>query len=211
VDVALRMGPYGDQFGKNPDGLNLAKVTASQATGGIDLGQLQPRMPEMLRTPSGNIELAPAMVIQDLHRAAQDMQHPRPALVIIGRRDVRTNNSWMHNLPTLAKGPFRCTALVHPQDAANRGVVDGSTVTLRNAANPALTVQAQVQLSDDMMRGVVSLPHGWGHDAKGAQLTVAAQRPGSNINALLDPNLRDPLSGNAVLGGVAITMERLSD
>ncbi len=208
LDAALRMGPYGDQLGQNPDGLNLAKVTASQSTGGIDLGELQPRMPDMLRTPSGKIELAPAMVIQDLQRAANDVHSARPDLVIIGRRDVRTNNSWMHNLPTLAKGPFRCTALVHPLDAASCGVVDGGMVTLRNASKPTLTVQAQVQLSDDMMRGVVSLPHGWGHDAKGAQLTVAAQRPGSNINALLDPNLRDPLSGNSVLGGVAITMVR---
>jgi anaerobic selenocysteine-containing dehydrogenase len=206
VDVALRMGPYGDQFGKKPNGLNLAKVTASQDSGGIDLGELQPRIPELLRTPSGNIELAPTMVVQDLQRAAQYLNGACPALVIIGRRDVRTNNSWMHNLPTLAKGPFRCTALVHPQDAASRGVADGDTVTLRNAANAALTVQAQVQLSNDMMRGVVSLPHGWGHNAAGAQLTVAAQRPGSNINALLDANLRDPLSGNSVLGGVAITM-----
>ncbi|CAM8665256.1 BisC Anaerobic dehydrogenases, typically selenocysteine-containing [Comamonadaceae bacterium] len=204
LDVALRSGPYGDQFGLKPEGLNLQKVMAASDSGGIDLGELQPRIPEMLRTPSGKVELAPPLLLQDLERAAQDLRAPAPDLVIIGRRDVRTNNSWMHNLPTLAKGPFRCTALVHPIDAARYGVQDGGMATLRNGHR---SVQAQMQFSSDMMPGVVSLPHGWGHNLPGAQLRVAAERPGANINALLDDQLRDPLSGNAVLGGVAITME----
>jgi anaerobic selenocysteine-containing dehydrogenase len=204
LDVALRSGPYGDQFGLKPEGLNLQKVMAASDSGGIDLGELQPRIPEMLRTPSGKVELAPPLLLQDLERAAQDLRAPAPDLVIIGRRDVRTNNSWMHNLPTLAKGPFRCTALVHPIDAARYGVQDCGMATLRNGHR---SVQAQVQFSTDMMPGVVSLPHGWGHNLPGAQLRVAAERPGANINALLDDQLRDPLSGNAVLGGVAITME----
>ena len=144
------------------------------------------------------------LLLQDLQRAAQDLRRPAPDLVIIGRRDVRTNNSWMHNLPTLAKGPFRCTALVHPRDAARHGVQDGGMATLRNGPR---SVQALVHVSDQMMPGVVSLPHGWGHNLPGAQLRVAAERPGANLNALLDDQLRDPLSGNAVLGGVAITME----
>jgi anaerobic selenocysteine-containing dehydrogenase len=125
-------------------------------------------------------------------------------LVIIGRRDVRTNNSWMHNLPILAKGPFRCTALVHPTDAQRLGLQDGALADIRSASGQ---VRAQVHVSAEMMPGVVSLPHGWGHDAPGAQLRVAAERPGANVNALLDDQLRDPLSGNAVLGGVAITMQ----
>jgi anaerobic selenocysteine-containing dehydrogenase len=204
LDVALRSGPYGDQFGLKPEGLNLKKVMAASDSGGIDLGELQPRIPEMLRTPSGKVELAPPLLLQDLERAALDLRAPAPDLVIIGRRDVRTNNSWMHNLPTLAKGPFRCTALIHPDDAVRYGVEDGGMATLRNGHR---SVQAQVQFSADMMPGVVSLPHGWGHNLPGAQLRVAAERPGANINALLDDQLRDPLSGNAVLGGVAITME----
>ena len=204
LDVALRTGPYGDQFGQKPDGLNLSKVMAASATGGIDLGELQPRIPEMLRTPSGKVELAPPLLLQDLKRAGQDLQQPAPDLVIIGRRDVRTNNSWMHNLPTLAKGPFRCTALVHPHDAERHGVQEGGRVTLRNGHR---SVQAQVHISAEMMPGVVSLPHGWGHDLPGTQLRVAAERPGANLNALLDDQLRDPLSGNAVLSGVAISME----
>ncbi|MDR7308835.1 molybdopterin-dependent oxidoreductase [Rhodoferax saidenbachensis] len=204
LEVALRIGPYGDGFGTKPDGLTLQKVMDANPTGGIDLGELQPRIPEMLRTPSGKVELAPPMLLQDLQRAAQDLRRPAPDLVIIGRRDVRTNNSWMHNLPLLAKGPFRCTALVHPDDAARHGLTDGAMATLRNGER---SVQAQVHVSDQMMPGVVSLPHGWGHNLAGAQLSVAAERPGANINALLDDQLRDPLSGNAVLGGVAITME----
>jgi anaerobic selenocysteine-containing dehydrogenase len=204
LDAALRSGPYGDGFGQKPEGLNLAKVMAASDSGGIDLGELQPRLPEMLRTPSGKVELAPPALLQDLERAALDLRRPAPDLVIIGRRDVRTNNSWMHNLPVLAKGPFRCTALVHPDDAARFGVQDGGQATLRNGTR---SVQAQVHVSAEMMRGVVSLPHGWGHNLPGAQLRVAAERPGANLNTLLDETLRDPLSGNAVLGGVAITME----
>ncbi|OYU45088.1 MAG: molybdopterin-binding oxidoreductase [Burkholderiales bacterium PBB4] len=206
LEVALRTGPYGDHFGLKPDGLTLAKVKAANPDGGIDLGELQPRMPEMLRTPSGKIELAPSLFVQDMQRAVKDLELPVPDLVIIGRRDVRTNNSWMHNLPVLAKGPFRCTALVHPTDATRLGLQDGGQARLRNGARQ---VQAQVHISAEMMPGVVSLPHGWGHDLPGAQLRVAAQRPGANLNALLDDQLRDPLSGNAVLGGVAIEMEAM--
>ena len=204
LEVAIRSGPYGDNFGLKPNGLTLEKVKQANPDGGIDLGELQPRMPEMLRTPSGKIELAPPLFIHDMERAVKDLARPAPDLVIIGRRDVRTNNSWMHNLPVLAKGPFRCTALVHPTDATRLGLQDGGQALLRNGSRQ---VQAQVHISAEMMPGVVSLPHGWGHDLPGARLGVAAQRPGVNLNALLDDQLRDPLSGNAVLGGVAIEME----
>jgi anaerobic selenocysteine-containing dehydrogenase len=169
---------------------------------------LQPRIPELLRTPSGKIELAPASFIADLQRAVADLQRPAPELTVIGRRDLRSNNSWMHNLPLLAKGPMRCTVLVHPIDAARLHLTDGALATLENGAR---RVQAQVQISEQMMPGVVSLPHGWGHDLPGTRLALAAQRPGANLNALLDDQLRDPLSGNAVLGGVAVTMRPCTD
>ncbi len=204
LDVALRSGPYGDQFGRKPDGLTLDKVMASNAAGGIDLGPLAPRIPEMLRTPFGRVELAPVLFTTDLQRAAADLARPAPALVVIGRRDLRSNNSWMHNLPVLAKGPMRCTALVHPADAARHGVADGTLAVLRNGPR---SITAQVHVSEEMMPGVVSLPHGWGHDQPGTRMALAGQRPGANLNALLDDQLRDPLSGNAVLGGVAITLE----
>ena len=203
IDVALRTGPYGDEFGRTPDGLTLETVMQASAAGGIDLGVLESRIPEMLRTPSGKVELAPPALLQDLKRATQALQAPAADLVIIGRRDVRTNNSWMHNLPTLAKGPFRCTALVHPTDARRLGLTEGAMAELRNGTR---SLQAQVHVSEEMMPGVVSLPHGWGHDLPGARLQVAAERPGANVNALLSDGLRDPLSGNAVLGGVPITM-----
>jgi anaerobic selenocysteine-containing dehydrogenase len=203
LDLALRSGPYGDQFGAQPDGLTLAKVQA--APSGIDLGPMQPRIPEVLRTPSGKIELAPAPLLADLARVDAALAAPAgaPELVIIGRRQLRSNNSWMHNLPVLAKGPYRCTVLVHPADAARLGLADGGSAQIRNGAR---MVQAQVALSEEMMPGVVSLPHGWGHDLPGTRLGVAAERPGANLNALLDEQLRDPLSGNAVLSGVAVEM-----
>jgi anaerobic selenocysteine-containing dehydrogenase len=205
LELALRSGPYGDGFGRNPAGLTLAKVM--EAEGGIDLGPLQPRLPEVLRTPSGKVELAPAMLLADLQRPAADLARPVPELVVVGRRDVRSNNSWMHNLPLLAKGPFRCTALVHPSDAQRLGLADGARAQIRNGER---AIDVQVEFSDAMMPGVVSLPHGWGHDLPGAKLGVAAQRPGANLNAVLDENLRDPLSGNAVLSGVAVQMSAVN-
>lgn len=200
LDLALRAGPYGDQFGRRPEGLSLQQV--QDTPGGIDLGPLQPRIPEMLRTPSGKVELAPPSCIADLLRALADLDTAAPPLVVIGRRDVRSNNSWMHNLPTLSKGPFRGTALVHPDDAAAHGLADGAQALMTGPLGDSITVQ--VELSPGLMRGVVSLPHGWGHALPGVQLGVAAQRPGANLNALLDTAARDPLSGNAVLSGVAI-------
>jgi len=218
VDLALRSGPYGDGFGQRPAGLTLASVAA--APGGIDLGELQPRLPEVLRTPSGKVELAPLLLLADLPRALADLaatttaaagaatDGPAPAaadsLLIIGRRDVRSNNSWMHNLPTLAKGPARCTLLVHPADARRLGLTDGA---LARISRGVAAVQAPVQVSDTVMPGVVSLPHGWGHDLAGSRLAVAAERPGANLNALLDDRLTDPLSGNAVLSGLAVQVQ----
>jgi anaerobic selenocysteine-containing dehydrogenase len=202
LEVALRTGPYGDQFGREPGGLTLAKVRT--APDGIDLGELMPRMPEVLRTPSGRIELAPPALLQDLQRAARAITQPVPAMVIVGRRDVRSNNSWMHNLPVLAKGPMRCTALVHPADAQRLGLANG---TLARISNQGRSIEAQVQVSDEMMPGVVSLPHGWGHGLPGTRMALAAERPGANLNTLLDEDWRDPLSGNAVLSGVPVTLE----
>jgi anaerobic selenocysteine-containing dehydrogenase len=214
LELALRGGPYGNLFGMKrvdpalvlgtglgDDGLTLAKVLATP--GGIDLGPLQPRIPEVLRTPSGRIELAPPSLLADLPRALADLAAPAPELVVIGRRDVRSNNSWMHNLPTLAKGPFRGTALLHPSDAARLGLADGA---LARMTSPHGEVPVVVELSAAMSPGVVSLPHGWGHDLPGARMALAAARPGPNLNALLDDTQRDPLSGNAVLSGVAVQL-----
>ena len=204
LELSLRSGPHGDLFGARPQGLNLAKLKA--AAGGIDLGELLPRMPAMLRTPSGKVELAPPMCLADMAHALHELHDTAaqpPGLVIIGRRDVRSNNSWMHNLPTLAKGPERCTALVHPEDAIALGLADGGRARISSAHGSAEVV---LQFSPAMMRGVVSLPHGWGHDLPGTRLAVAAERPGVNLNSLLGDQARDPLSGNAVLSGVAVSL-----
>ena len=202
IDLTLRSGPYGDQFGLKPEGINLAKVKA--APGGIDLGALQPRIPELLRTPSGRIELAPELVLADLKHVDAALDSPPDGMLLIGRRDVRSGNSWMHNLPILAKGPERCTLLMNPADAERLGLAEGGTARLKTDRGELL---APVQLSADLMPGVVSLPHGWGHDLPGARLQLAGQRPGVNMNLLLDDGLRDPLSGNAVLSGVAVQIE----
>ena len=204
LDLALRTGPFGDQFGARPEGLNLARVQA--APGGIDLGPLQPRVPEVLRTPSGRIELAPPALLADLPRAAADLARPAADLVVVGRRDVRSNNSWMHNLPLLAKGPFRGVALVHPDDAARAGLAQGSRARISSAHG---SVEAEIDIDPGLMPGVLSLPHGWGHDLPGTRMAVAAERPGANLNALLDATQRDPLSGNAVLSGQPVTLSPL--
>lgn len=202
LDLGLRSGPYGDGFGAKPDGLTLAKVKA--APHGIDLGELQPRIPEVLRTPSGRIELAPPSLLADLAHADAALRHaPGDELLLIGRRETRSNNSWMHNLPVLAKGRERCTLLVHPDDAARAGVADGDAARLSNARGSLI---AQITVSADMRPGVVSLPHGWGHDLAGSRLTVAAQHPGVNMNLLLDDEARDPVSGTSVLSGIPVRL-----
>ena len=202
LDLGLRSGPYGDGFCARPDGLTLARVQA--APHGIDLGELQPRIPEVLRTASGRVDLAPAALVADLAHADAALRHPTgDELLLIGRRETRSNNSWMHNLPVLAKGRERCTLLVHPDDAARAGLADGQAARLSNARG---SVIAPITISADMRPGVVSLPHGWGHDLAGSRLSVAARHPGVNMNLLLDDEARDPISGTSVLSGIAVRL-----
>jgi anaerobic selenocysteine-containing dehydrogenase len=201
VDLALRMGPHGDQFGAKPDGLNLELLARNP--NGIDLGDLMPRIPESLRTQSGKIDMAPPAIIGDLVRVEDALGRPKPDLVIIGRRHVRSNNSWMHNLPVLAKGPNRCTLIVHSEDAARLGLRQGGLAQIIRGNR---AIEAEVAISNDIMPGVVSLPHGFGHDLAGINLSVAQARPGANLNALLDDDDRDPLSGTSILSGIAVAV-----
>jgi anaerobic selenocysteine-containing dehydrogenase len=196
LDQSLKTGPYD---------LSVDKLKA--APHGIDLGPLKPRMPEVLRTPSGCIELVHEPLLTHLSQASAELKADRARFVVIGRRDVRSNNSWMHNLPTLAKGPFRCTALVHPQDADDLNVKEGNHIRLRRGAK---AIVVQVEVSDAMMPGVISVPHGWGHNKLGAKLSIAEKRPGANLNDLFDANEIDPLSGNSVLSGQAVEVEVLT-
>jgi anaerobic selenocysteine-containing dehydrogenase len=202
LDLMLRTGPYGDGFGARPDGLSLARL--EDAPHGVDLGPLTPRVPEVLRTPSGKIELAPAPLIADVERLRAGLDGAPPPMVLIGRRDLRSNNSWMHNLNVLVKGEPRCTLLLHPDDAARLGLVDGGTARIRSRAGG---IEAPVEVTDSIMPGVVSLPHGWGHDDPAARLRVAAEHAGVNSNLLADELALDPLSGNAVLNGIPVTVE----
>jgi anaerobic selenocysteine-containing dehydrogenase len=200
VDFLVRTGPWGDGFGAAPDGLTLARLAA--APHGIDLGPLAPRLPALLQTPSGRIELAPAAIAEDLARLREDLAAgPAPGLQLVGRRHVRSNNSWMHNVPSLVSGRERCTLQVHPDDAAALGLAEGARAEVTSRVGKLVV---RVELSDTLRRGVVSLPHGWGHDRPGAALGVAARRAGVNANQLTDPLPLDPLSGNAVLNGIPV-------
>jgi anaerobic selenocysteine-containing dehydrogenase len=201
VDLALRTGPYGDGFGARPEGLSLAQLEAHPH--GIDLGPLQPRIPESLRTPSGKIELAPRPLLEDVERLRAGLSAaPRNGgLVLVGRRHLRTNNSWMHNLPLLAGGRPICTLQVHSDDAARLGLTDGGVAHVVSRVG---AVDVPVEITDAIMPGVVSLPHGWGHDQPDTRLQVAAVRPGVNSNVLADELALDPLSGNAVLNGIPV-------
>ncbi|MGQ0824208.1 MAG: molybdopterin-dependent oxidoreductase [Actinomycetota bacterium] len=203
LDFMLRTGPYGDGFGSDPDGLTLATLEANPH--GVDLGPLEPRIPEVLRTPSGKIELAPEACVEDVTRLreALDRRRVKGALVLVGRRDLRSNNSWMHNIPVLVKGKARCTVHVHPDDAARVGVADGAAVRVRSTAGE-IVITAEV--TDAVRPGVVSIPHGWGHDYPGVRMTVAEANAGTNSNVLARTDLFDPLSGNAVLNGIPVEL-----
>jgi anaerobic selenocysteine-containing dehydrogenase len=207
VDFALRSGPYGDHFGASPGGLSLAALEATPH--GIDLGALEPRIPEVLRTPSGRIELAPPMLVEDLDRLESTLESPPEAgLLLVGRRHVRSNNSWMHNLPTLAKGPLRCTLQLNPVDAERLGLANGEPARVRSRVG---SVIAPVEVTDTIAPGVVSLPHGWGHDEPDTRMRVAAERPGTNSNVLTDELALDPLSGTSVLNGIPVHVEAPTD
>jgi anaerobic selenocysteine-containing dehydrogenase len=200
LDAMIRTGQYGDWFGAEPDGLNLEIVAENEH--GIDLGPLRPRLPGALRTPSQTIELAPQPILDDVERLRASLDAPhKEGLVLVGRRHLRSNNSWMHNVSVLVKGKERCTLQVHPDDAAKLGLVDGGSARVCSRVGQ---VTAPVEVTDIIRPGVVSLPHGWGHDMPGASLSVAADHSGVNSNVLTDGSIIDPLSGNAVLNGIPV-------
>jgi anaerobic selenocysteine-containing dehydrogenase len=199
VDLTIRTGPWGDRYGEDPDGLNLEKMKAAE--NGMDLGPMVPRVGEVLTTPSGCIELAPPYITADLARLRQLVDRPRDALVLVSRRHIRSKNSWMHNVNVLMKGKDRCTLLIHPDDAQTAGLADG---TLARVSSEAGTIEVPVEVTDEMMRGVVSLPHGWGHDKEGSRLSIAREHAGVNNNLLALPNFVDVISGNAAVNGIPV-------
>ncbi|GAA4926061.1 molybdopterin oxidoreductase family protein [Streptomyces coeruleoprunus] len=190
LDLMLRLGPYGltlDQLKAHPHG--------------IDLGPLRARLPQPLKTRSGRVELLPEPIAADLPRLRRALTDPPPPLVLVGRRHLRSNNSWLHNVPALNGGTNTCTLQVHPDDAARLGLTDGSPARVKGEGGE---IEAPVEVTDAVRRGVVSLPHGWGHSRPGTRLAVASARPGVNVNQLLDGSRLDPLSGTAVLNGFPV-------
>lgn len=204
LDFLLRTGPYGDGFGRDPDGLSLDALLASPH--GIDLGALKPRLPDVLRTPDGMIALAPSLLLADVSRLRDGLDGRRDhPFVLIGRRHVRSNNSWMHNVKVLVKGAPRCTMHVHPDDAAALGLADGDPAVVRSRVGE---VTVPVEVTDAIRPGVVSIPHGWGHSVEGTRLSVAKEHAGVNSNLLADERLYDPISGNAVLNGIPVQVAK---
>jgi anaerobic selenocysteine-containing dehydrogenase len=201
LDFLLRSGPYGDAFGRREGGLSLDLL--ERHPHGIDLGPLEPRIPEVLRTPSGKIELAPPAIVADVARLEAGLTRSSEALVLVGRRTLRSNNSWMHNLDVLVKGRPTCTLHVHPEDARRYGLADGGAARVRSRVG---ALEIPVEVTDSIMPGVVSIPHGWGHDDPASALTIAAAHAGANSNLLAD-DVVDPLSGNAVLNGIPVSVE----
>jgi anaerobic selenocysteine-containing dehydrogenase len=193
LDLMLRAGPY-----------DLTLEDLERAPHGVDLGPLTPRLPDALRTASGRIQLAPDALVADVDRLKGALSSPvNGGMVLVGRRQLRSNNSWMHNLDVLVKGKARCTLHVHPQDAERFQLVDGQPAEMRSRTG---SVVAQVEVTDAIMPGVVSLPHGWGHDVPGTVQRVAASHAGTNSNILADELLLDEVSGNAVLNGIPVEL-----
>ncbi|WP_103511728.1 molybdopterin oxidoreductase family protein [Streptomyces sp. SM13] len=192
LDLMLRLGPYG---------LTLERLLAHPH--GIDLGPLKPRVPEVLRTRSGRIELLPEPIAADLPRLRRALGDRPAPLVLVGRRHLRSNNSWMHNVGSLTGGSNVCTLQIHPDDADRLGLADGDTARIESSGGG---IEAPAEITDTVRSGVVSLPHGWGHSRPGTRMSVAAADPGANVNQLLDGTLLDPLSGTAVLNAIPVSV-----
>jgi anaerobic selenocysteine-containing dehydrogenase len=215
LDLGLRTGPYGAGFAPFGRGLSLRRLRGHPH--GIDLGALQPVLPARLFTPDGKIHAAPAPLLDDVGRLRARLVEREARsgagvndgfdLLLIGRRQLRSNNSWMHNYPRLMKGRDRCTLLLHPADAAARGIQAGAAVRLTSSAG---SVVVPAEVSDEVMPGVVSLPHGFGHGRPGIGATVAAAHPGASANDVTDDRFLDALTGNAALNGVPVRVEAVS-
>ncbi len=202
IDMLLRTGPYGDKLLFWKEGLSLEALR--NAPHGVDLGPMSPSREKRVRHPGHKVDLAPADILADVRRVGEEMDRKAEGLVLIGRRHVRSNNSWMHNCPSLVKGPDRSALLVHPEDAAAIGLSDGGEALVRSRVGE---VTATVRVTDEVMRGVVSLPHGYGHATAKDTMRIAGALHGPSMNVLTDDAEVDPLSGSAVLTGTPVTVE----
>jgi anaerobic selenocysteine-containing dehydrogenase len=203
LDLTLRTGPFGDHYGADPDGLTLAKLKANP--NGVNYGPMVPQLPDILGTPERKIRLAPQYLLDDLPRLAERIYRAPDDLVLVSRRHLRSNNSWLHNVPPLMKGRDRCTLLMHTADAQRRGVETGDVVEVVSATGK---LRVPVEVTDEIKPGVVSMPHGWGHGKPGTRMRVANGSPGVNTNALSPPTFIDEPSGNGALNGIPVTVTR---
>ena len=205
VDMLVRMGPHGMLSDRK---LTLDAITKS--VHGIDLGALEPTLPGRLFTGDKKIHLAPERYLADMPRLEASIETftstSRDTLSLISRRELRSNNSWCHNSERLVKGKDRCTLRMHPTDAETRGLRDGQRVRIRSRVGE---IHVPLEISDEMMPGVVCMPHGWGHDREGTKMGVAAAHPGVSINDVTDESLLDGLAGTANLSGVLVSVESL--
>ncbi|WP_433715748.1 molybdopterin dinucleotide binding domain-containing protein [Nocardia sp. CA-084685] len=210
--VGVAVGPYG-VLRRGRKGLSVAKVRA--AAGGIDLGPLQPRLRALIGTKDRKVHLAPDDFVTAARKLVDDARRgdalTAPAdgydLKLIGRRHLRSNNSWLHNVPSMVKGRDRCTALMHPADAAERALTDGSRVAVTSRTG---SIVVTLEVSDEIRRGTIAIPHGWGHREPGVGWQVAASLPGANVNLLHDPSVTDTFSGNAAVNNTWVTVSPAS-
>jgi anaerobic selenocysteine-containing dehydrogenase len=201
LDLTLRTGPFGDRYGQNPDGLTLEKLKAEP--NGINFGPMVPRVPEVLGTADKKIRLAPQYLLDDLPRLTARLDRAPDELVLVSRRHLRSNNSWLHNVGPLMKGKDRCTLLIHTDDATRRKVSTGDLVTVTSAGGH---IEVAAEVTEAIMPGVVSMPHGWGHGKPGTRMAVANDSPGVNTNVLSPPTFIDEPSGNGALNGIPVTV-----
>ena len=202
ADLSIRVGPWGDHFGARPDGLTLAKV--KEHPNGLRLEELAGgRLDETVTTPSGKVELLHDHITDDIPRLLARIDRPNPELVLTSRRHLRSNNSWLHNVPSLMKGRDRCTLLIHPADAERVGVASGAVAEVRTTEGE---ITVPVEVTDEMMAGVVSLPHGWGHGLSGTRMGVANAHPGVNNNLLNPTDVIDIPSNTHATNGIACTV-----
>ncbi|WP_439032242.1 molybdopterin-dependent oxidoreductase [Gordonia terrae] len=205
LDLRLRSGPYGDRF-DGGEGLTLAVLESRPD--GVDHGPLRPRIPEVLRTPNGRIDLCPELITSDLDRLRARRPDPDGGLLLINRRQRRGMNSWLHNaLPQPDSG--QCALLMSPPDAARLGLVDGDRVAVTSATT---TVAAELRIDDALRPGVVSMPHGWGHDGPHLQTPRAEAMPGTNYNALVaDTTHLDVPTSSPVFNGVPVSVTLMNE
>ena len=198
VDLGIRLGPWGDDLGRRPGGLTLAEV--KRHPDGLWLADLEEgRLSDTVTTPSGCIELIHPHIVDDIPRLAKRLDRESHQLLLTSRRQLRSNNSWMHNVPALVRGRERCTLLVHPEDSRALGLSNAQMATVETDWG---SIDVLVQVSDEMMPGVVSLPHGWGHGRPGTRLAVANAHPGVNSNLLNPVDVIDVPSSTHVVNGV---------